>query len=176
MSTCTTDGHHNKYTLNASDNVSVHPIAIPSHLQLDALAGELLLSRQQQQEEEEAAAAATLTMSDPTMSTYSVFDALRETIYSEVATLIANNESRPHFLVELFRELQMLTTDYLRQRALYNLQDLVTRYLTEEGVTKEAKAATTSSHNVVSQHPYLSGFECLGHVGEIVLCFVLCQC
>jgi hypothetical protein len=65
-----------------------------------------------------------------------------------VATLIANNESRPHFLVELFRELQMLTTDYLRQRALYNLQDLVTRFLTEDGVSREAKAATATA-NVV---------------------------
>ena len=26
----------------------------------------------------------------------------------------------------------MLSTDYLRQRALYSLQDLVTRFLTEE--------------------------------------------
>lgn len=32
-------------------------------------------------------------------ATFSVFDALRDTIYSEVATLIANNENRPHFLV-----------------------------------------------------------------------------
>ena len=32
-------------------------------------------------------------------SGFSVFDALRDTIYSEVATLIANNEARPHFLV-----------------------------------------------------------------------------
>lgn len=30
---------------------------------------------------------------------FSVFEALRDTIYSEVATLIANNENRPHFLV-----------------------------------------------------------------------------
>lgn len=30
---------------------------------------------------------------------FSVFDTLRDTIYSEVATLIANNENRPHFLV-----------------------------------------------------------------------------
>lgn len=67
-----------------------------------------------------------------------------------MATLIANNEARPHFLVELFRELQMLTTDYLRQRALYNLQDLVTRFLTEEGVAKEAKAATATSNVVHS--------------------------
>lgn len=90
-----------------------------------------------------------------------MFDTLRDTIYSEVATLIANNENRPHFLVsalspycllsqsiclrvsvqvELFRELQMLNTDYLRQRALYTLQDLVTRYLTEEAVTSEVNA------------------------------------
>lgn len=43
--------------------------------------------------------------------------------------------------MELFRELQMLSTDYLRQRALYTLQDLVTRYLTEEAVTNEVNAA-----------------------------------
>lgn len=53
-----------------------------------------------------------------------MFEALRDTIYSEVATLISQNESRPHFLIELFHELQMLNTDYLRQRALYALQVL----------------------------------------------------
>ena len=36
--------------------------------------------------------------------------------------------------LELFRELQLLTSDYLRQRALYALQDLVTRFLTEDSV------------------------------------------
>ena len=30
---------------------------------------------------------------------YSVFDTLRDTIYSEVAAVIAGNEGRPHFLV-----------------------------------------------------------------------------
>ena len=30
---------------------------------------------------------------------FSVFDALRDTIYSEVAAVIAGNEGRPHFLV-----------------------------------------------------------------------------
>lgn len=55
-------------------------------------------------------------------SDFSLFEALRETIYSEVATLISQNESRPHFLIELFHELQLLNTDYLRQRALYTLQ------------------------------------------------------
>lgn len=57
-----------------------------------------------------------------TGSDLSMFEALRDTIYSEVATLISQNESRPHFLIELFHALQLLNTDYLRQRALYALQ------------------------------------------------------
>ncbi|NXD70009.1 PCM1 protein, partial [Eolophus roseicapillus] len=61
-------------------------------------------------------------MSSETGSDLSMFEALRDTIYSEVATLISQNESRPHFLIELFHELQLLNTDYLRQRALYALQ------------------------------------------------------
>ncbi|KAL3878634.1 hypothetical protein ACJMK2_030966 [Sinanodonta woodiana] len=63
----------------------------------------------------------------------SLFEALRETIYSEVATLISQNENRPHYLIELFRELQRLSTDYLRQRALYDIKDLVSKYLIDEG-------------------------------------------
>uniref|UniRef100_A0A8C4YVB9 Pericentriolar material 1 n=1 Tax=Gadus morhua TaxID=8049 RepID=A0A8C4YVB9_GADMO len=70
-------------------------------------------------------------------SDFSLFEALRETIYSEVATLISQNESRPHFLIELFHELQLLNTDYLRQRALYSLQDIVTRHLTEAGMSAD---------------------------------------
>ncbi|KAM9818306.1 pericentriolar material 1 protein [Syngnathus typhle] len=70
-------------------------------------------------------------------SDFSLFEALRETIYSEVATLISHNESRPHFLIELFHELQLLNTDYLRQRALYSLQDLVSRHLAEKSASQE---------------------------------------
>ncbi|CAM9606733.1 unnamed protein product [Lampetra planeri] len=70
-------------------------------------------------------------------SEFSMFEALRDTIYSEVATLISQNENRPHFLIELFHELQMLNSDYLRQRALYLLQDTVTRHLTEQGAKEK---------------------------------------
>ncbi|XP_071361739.1 pericentriolar material 1 protein isoform X2 [Trachinotus anak] len=70
-------------------------------------------------------------------SDFSLFEALRETIYSEVATLISQNESRPHFLIELFHELQLLNTDYLRQRALYSLQDIVTRHLAEKSAAQD---------------------------------------
>ena len=47
------------------------------------------------------ASAAVATTEPP--EDFSVFDALRDTIYSEVATLIANNENRPHFLVRTTR-------------------------------------------------------------------------
>ncbi|XP_041358964.1 pericentriolar material 1 protein-like isoform X2 [Gigantopelta aegis] len=63
----------------------------------------------------------------------SLFEALKETIYSEVAVFISQNESRPHFLIELFRILQQLNTDYLRQRGLYAVQDLVSKTLSKEG-------------------------------------------
>ena len=82
---------------------------------------------------------------DETNENASLFEALRDTIYSEVATLIAMNESRPHYLVELFRELQLLSSDYLRQRALYSLQELVTRYLTEEAVPTSTSTNVSSS-------------------------------
>uniref|UniRef100_A0A8C4IH93 Pericentriolar material 1 n=1 Tax=Dicentrarchus labrax TaxID=13489 RepID=A0A8C4IH93_DICLA len=76
-------------------------------------------------------------LSSDASSDFSLFEALRETIYSEVATLISQNESRPHFLIELFHELQLLNTDYLRQRALYSLQDIVTRHLAEKSAAED---------------------------------------
>uniref|UniRef100_A0A8D2LYP4 Pericentriolar material 1 n=1 Tax=Varanus komodoensis TaxID=61221 RepID=A0A8D2LYP4_VARKO len=80
-----------------------------------------------------------------TGSDLSMFEALRDTIYSEVATLISQNESRPHFLIELFHELQMLNTDYLRQRALYALQDIVTRHASEDKAKGEHPKALSSA-------------------------------
>ncbi|XP_074848972.1 pericentriolar material 1 protein isoform X3 [Carettochelys insculpta] len=86
-----------------------------------------------------------------TGSDLSMFEALRDTIYSEVATLISQNESRPHFLIELFHELQQLNTDYLRQRALYALQDIVTRHISESKekgeCTKSVNSATWIASN-----------------------------
>ncbi|XP_074010936.1 pericentriolar material 1 protein isoform X3 [Numenius arquata] len=90
-------------------------------------------------------------MSSETGSDLSMFEALRDTIYSEVATLISQNESRPHFLIELFHELQLLNTDYLRQRALYALQDIVTRHISENNekgkCTKSLNSATWMASN-----------------------------
>ncbi|XP_062837571.1 pericentriolar material 1 protein isoform X2 [Anolis carolinensis] len=80
-----------------------------------------------------------------TGSDLSMFEALRDTIYSEVATLISQNESRPHFLIELFHELQMLNTDYLRQRALYALQDIVTRHASDDNEKGECPKPLSSA-------------------------------
>ncbi|XP_063012066.1 pericentriolar material 1 protein isoform X3 [Melospiza melodia melodia] len=85
-----------------------------------------------------------------TGSDLSMFEALRDTIYSEVATLISQNESRPHFLIELFHELQLLNTDYLRQRALYALQDIVTRHLCEKNEKGKCGKSLNSSTWVAS--------------------------
>ncbi|XP_063689313.1 pericentriolar material 1 protein-like isoform X7 [Bolinopsis microptera] len=54
----------------------------------------------------------------------SAFEGLQNTVYSEVASLISANETRPHYLIELVRELSGLENDYLRQRHLYMLRDL----------------------------------------------------
>ncbi|KAM9143564.1 pericentriolar material 1 protein isoform 7-T9 [Pangshura tecta] len=85
-----------------------------------------------------------------TGSDLSMFEALRDTIYSEVATLISQNESRPHFLIELFHELQLLNTDYLRQRALYALQDIVTRHITENNENGECTKSLNSATWIAS--------------------------
>ncbi|XP_067842957.1 pericentriolar material 1 protein isoform X3 [Heptranchias perlo] len=84
-------------------------------------------------------------LSSETGSDFSLFEALRDNIYSEVATLISQNESRPHFLIELFHELQLLNTDYLRQRALYALQDIVTRHLSEKSYKEGEHTLSRSS-------------------------------
>eukprot|EP00063_Salmo_salar_P093485 XP_014068320.1 PREDICTED: pericentriolar material 1 protein-like [Salmo salar] len=67
----------------------------------------------------------------------SLFEVLREAIYSEVANVISQNETRPCFIIVLFYQLQMLNTDYLRQRALFALKDRVARHLSERDVTED---------------------------------------
>lgn len=57
------------------------------------------------------------------------FEALKENVYQEVSALIVANESRPNFLINLFRELQLISTsDPLRNRLMQTFQDLYNRY------------------------------------------------
>uniref|UniRef100_A0A2K5S3A5 Pericentriolar material 1 n=1 Tax=Cebus imitator TaxID=2715852 RepID=A0A2K5S3A5_CEBIM len=96
-----------------------------------------------------------------TGSDFSMFEALRDTIYSEVATLISQNESRPHFLIELFHELQLLNTDYLRQRALYALQDIVSRHISESH-GKGDNVKSVNSGTWIASNSELTPSESLG--------------
>lgn len=75
--------------------------------------------------------------------TSKIFDELKENVYQEVSALIAANETRPHFLIQLFRELQLISSDPLRQRALQSIQDLYNRYLDSTNYN-----APSSSNNV----------------------------
>ncbi|XP_074185861.1 pericentriolar material 1 protein isoform X24 [Rhinolophus sinicus] len=96
-----------------------------------------------------------------TGSDLSMFEALRDTIYSEVATLISQNESRPHFLIELFHELQLLNTDYLRQRALYALQDIVSRHISENHEKEGENVKSVNSGTWIASNSELTPSESL---------------
>lgn len=82
-----------------------------------------------------------------------LFEELRETIYTEVATLISQNESRPQYLISLFRELQSLTTDLMRQRAIFAIQEVVASFLLKENTadTQEAWQPWKAGQDVTSE-------------------------
>lgn len=48
-----------------------------------------------------------------------------------MTTLISANENRPHFLIQLFRDLQLISSDPLRQSALQSIQSLISRSLAD---------------------------------------------
>lgn len=57
------------------------------------------------------------------------FESLKEDVFMEVSTLIAANESRPQFLINLFRELQLISaTDPLRDSLMDAFHELYNRY------------------------------------------------
>ncbi|XP_059700695.1 pericentriolar material 1 protein isoform X22 [Haemorhous mexicanus] len=116
----------------------------------DVVHAKVFSKRNQEQLEKIIKYSRSTEMSSETGSDLSMFEALRDTIYSEVATLISQNESRPHFLIELFHELQLLNTDYLRQRALYALQDIVTRHICEKNEKGKCSKSLNSSTWVAS--------------------------
>ncbi|XP_075853472.1 pericentriolar material 1 protein isoform X21 [Microcebus murinus] len=104
-----------------------------------------------------------------TGSDFSMFEALRDTIYSEVATLISQNESRPHFLIELFHELQLLNTDYLRQRALYALQDIVSRHISESHDKGGENVKSVNSGTWIASNSELTPSESLATTDDVFI-------
>lgn len=72
--------------------------------------------------------ASTVTRHD-SKSSAKLFDDLKENVYLEVSALIAANETRPHFLINLFRELQLISTsDPLRKRLMQAFQEVYSQY------------------------------------------------
>ncbi|XP_059060296.1 pericentriolar material 1 protein [Achroia grisella] len=61
-------------------------------------------------------------------ATSKLFDLLRENVYSEVTALIGVNESHPDFLIQLFRELQLISSEPLRQKVLQSIRNLLSQY------------------------------------------------
>lgn len=51
---------------------------------------------------------------------------LRESIFRGISNLIAANEERPHFLIQLLKDLQRVQSDHLRCRILQSIQTLIT--------------------------------------------------
>ncbi|NXL79546.1 PCM1 protein, partial [Leptocoma aspasia] len=131
----------------------------------DVVHAKVFSKRNQEQLEKIIKYSRSTEMSSETGSDLSMFEALRDTIYSEVATLISQNESRPHFLIELFHELQLLNTDYLRQRALYALQDIVTRHLSEKN-EKGKCAKSLNSTTWVASNSELTPSESLASTDD----------
>lgn len=57
-----------------------------------------------------------------------LYEELRESVFAEMTSLISANESRPHFLVHLFRDLQHISSDSVRQSVLQLIQQALSRY------------------------------------------------
>ncbi|XP_060531210.1 pericentriolar material 1 protein isoform X2 [Cylas formicarius] len=57
------------------------------------------------------------------------FDELKENVYREVCSLISANEAQPHFLIQLFRDLQKIGSDSLRFKILQSVQNILTQSL-----------------------------------------------
>ncbi|NWV61344.1 PCM1 protein, partial [Malurus elegans] len=135
----------------------------------DVVHAKVFSKRNQEQLEKIIKYSRSTEMSSETGSDLSMFEALRDTIYSEVATLISQNESRPHFLIELFHELQLLNTDYLRQRALYALQDIVTRHISEKNEKGKCPKSLNSATWVASNSE-LTPSESLASTDDETFC------
>ena len=93
------------------------------------------------------ARAAAYVVSDPMEENFSerasevpLFSLVKDDIYRDVALFITANEDRPQFLQDLFSLLQQCSSDYLRQRCINSLQDIVASVLSDAdgmGITSD---------------------------------------
>lgn len=63
-------------------------------------------------------------------STSKFFESLKENVFMEVSALIETNDLRPYFLIQLFRDLQLMSSgDPKRHQTLQSIQNLYNRYV-----------------------------------------------
>lgn len=75
------------------------------------------------------------------------FEQMREKIYSEVATLISQNETRPFYLINLFKELQFIKEKNARDQVLKSVFNIANR---QPGVGASASDSDARSESKVS--------------------------
>ena len=73
-----------------------------------------------------------------------LFEQVKDRIYSEVASLVSENETRPYYLMELLRAAQLLNTDYLRQAGLSSLKRVINNFLNTDRLEASAFSAFVS--------------------------------
>ena len=96
------------------------------------------MSRRESRPAATAPLATSNILSSPPVIESPLFDQVREQIYSEVDTLVSENESRPNYLMELLRAVQLLNTDYLRQTGLNSLKRVINNYLNPDQIDPQA--------------------------------------
>ncbi|VEN36661.1 unnamed protein product [Callosobruchus maculatus] len=79
-----------------------------------------------------------------------LFEELRENVYKEVASLISANETRPHFLIQLFRDLKMIGNDNLRLKILQSIQTVITH--SNPASQNQNTIISTESHETSQSH------------------------
>ncbi|KAF5271184.1 hypothetical protein FQR65_LT05328 [Abscondita terminalis] len=88
-----------------------------------------------------------------------LFEELRENVYKEVANLISANESRPHFLIQLFRDLQHVNSDSLRGRTLQSIQTVLTNSLSILESSRGASRQSATQVGHLEQENAQANFE-----------------
>eukprot|EP00047_Mylnosiga_fluctuans_P015682 m.48428 g.48428 ORF g.48428 m.48428 type:complete len:1184 (+) comp6033_c0_seq1:1-3552(+) len=106
--------------------LSLLPAAIDAAAPSDA---PIRTSTAPQQSRAAAYAVGPASVSEAEFDEAPLFTMVKDDIYRDVALFITANEDRPQFLQDLFGLLQECSTDYLRQRCLNSLQDIVSSVL-----------------------------------------------
>ncbi|KPJ01957.1 Pericentriolar material 1 protein [Papilio xuthus] len=96
-------------------------------------------------------------------ATSKLFDLLRENVYSEVTTLIGVNESHPDFLIQLFRELQLISSDPLRQKVLQSIRNVLAQYSSLMESENNDRVECSESEVVTTSGDTGNYHECSSH-------------